>query len=144
MFKQSRPFKRRLFHSWALAFVVVLSCVDLASARSAGGANCLRIDHVNDSPGVWTGIIATEQWLDASVIQTSQKDLRVGQHVHFGIYLVEGNKLMDKSKPQLNPTVIHAGVRITIRCQALKEDGSIYDPKCVEKGCSQLQAGAEP
>jgi hypothetical protein len=143
MSKQRPPFRPPPSRSLALAFLVGLSCVTLPRAGSARDRTCLRIDHVGDTPGLWTGVIATEQWLDATVIKTTQKDLRVGQHVRFGIYLVKGNKLMDKSKPRLRPAVIHAGVRITLLCQAVKGDGAIYDPKCIQTGCRSSLAGAQ-
>ena len=138
MFKLRRPSRHRLFlSSGALVLAALSTCVAVGRGVDSESGTCLRIDHVGESPGLWSGLLATEQWVDATIIRTSQKHLRIGQRVQFGVYIVKGSNLVDKSKAQLNPALIHPGARIRVspRCQALAERGAIYGPDCLEVGC---------
>jgi hypothetical protein len=137
MFRYRRLFRCRVRHSCTVAVAFLSISAGLGRGVSPNGGTCLRIEHVGNPPGVWSGVFASKQWLEATVLKTSQKDLRLGQHVRFGIYILSGNKLMDKSEPGLNPAMIHPGTRITIspHCAPLRKDGVVYDPQCIALGC---------
>ena len=138
MFRFGRLRTRLLSHSRMAALIFLSIGFAFGGTGSPSSTTCLRIDSVGEPPGIWSGQFATEQWLEATVIKTSQKDLEVGQHVRFGIYVVHGDRLMDKSNPRLNPALIHPGTRVTIsgQCVPLKKDGVTYDPHCVRVGCT--------
>ena len=101
------------------------------------GELCVRIDKVGESPGSWSGILASTQWLDATVITSSNGTNRVGDKLTFGLYVVEGDKFADRQTPRLNPKVIFNGALLTLQtkdsCRFEGHIGWVY--ACVKSGC---------
>ena len=68
-----------------------------------------KVIHVYDSPGVWTGLVETDQPIDAVVIRTSSGGFKVGQQLTLGIPVVYSNKLFDHNTVSLSPSHFAAG-----------------------------------
>jgi hypothetical protein len=102
------------------------------------------VDKVGESPGFWSGVIASTQWIDATVLVSSSKDYKVGEKILFGIDVVEGGKFADGQTPRLNPKIIHEGASLTLdtkaSCRAEGSKGWIF--ACVRRGCSKQASGA--
>jgi hypothetical protein len=103
---------------------------------------CIRIDKVGDAPGVWSGVIASTQWLDATIIASSSKGYKVGDKISFALYVVQGDKFADRQKPQLNPKIIFAGATLTLGTkESCRVDGGKgWGYTCVTKGCRKQGA----
>jgi hypothetical protein len=105
---------------------------------------CVKVDKVGESPGFWSGIVASTQWLDATVIASSSKGYKAGDKISFGIYVVYGGKLADSQTPQLNPKIIFAGAVLTLGtkdgCRVEGHTDWVYS--CVKIGCSQHASSA--
>jgi len=62
---------------YGLAVMLLLTMPVLAQVKNKEEI-CVKIDKVGEAPGVWSGLIASTQWLDATVIASSSKDYKVG------------------------------------------------------------------
>lgn len=128
---------------YGLAVMLLLTMPVLAQVKNKEEI-CVKIDKVGEAPGVWSGLIASTQWLDATVIASSSKDYKVGDKISFGLYVVQGDKFADSQTPRLNPKVIFAGAILTLgtqeSCRADGSKGWIFT--CVKKGSSKQASGA--
>jgi hypothetical protein len=105
---------------------------------------CVRIDKVGAAPGVWSGILLSTQWLNATVVVSTSREYKVGDKLSFGMNVVQRDKFADAHTPRLNPKIIHAGAVLTLDTKAsCRADGSTgWVATCIKKGCStQATAG---
>lgn len=121
-------------------WVVVLLLTMPALARTQNqGKICVKIDKVGKAPGVWSGILASTQWLDARIIASSSKEYKVGDSLYFGMYVVQGDKFADSDSPRLSPKIIFSGAILTIgtaaSCRTNGHAGWVYT--CIKKGCNR-------
>ena len=121
-----------------LAVVLLLTVPVLAQTQNQKKI-CVKVDKVGNAPGVWSGIIASTQWLDTKVITSPSKEYKVGDNLSFGMYVVQGDKFADNQLPRLNPKIIYPGAILTIdtkaSCRANGRAGWVYT--CVKKGCNR-------
>lgn len=142
MYEYPRQWRRLIFRSSLLLLVICLVAVASDRRGRVGIQTCLRIENPGEGPGVWSGQLAFEQWIEGTVLRSTQKDLKTGQKIKFGVYVWKGSKLADESKPQLNPKLIHVGAEIGISssCGPLRSDGSSkYDPSCIRISCGNAK-----
>ncbi len=121
-------------------WVVVLLLTVPALARTQNqGKICVKVDKVGKAPGVWSGILASTQWLDAKIIASSSKEYKVGDNLSFGMYVVHGDRFADRQSPRLNPKIIYPGAILTIvtrtSCRTNGRAGWVYT--CIQKGCNR-------
>jgi hypothetical protein len=128
---------------YCLAVLLLLSMPSSAQTYNRDEI-CVRVDKVGESPGFWSGIVASTQWLDATVIASSSKGYKVGDKISFGLYVVQGDKFADRQTPRLNPKIIFAGAILTLGtkdgCRADGSTGWVYS--CVKIGCSKRVSAA--
>jgi hypothetical protein len=128
---------------YCLAVLLLLSMPSSAQTHNRDEI-CVRVDKVGESPGFWSGIVASTQWLDATVIASSSKGYKVGDKISFGLYVVQGDKFADRQTPRLNPNIIFAGAILTLGtkdgCRADGSTGWVYS--CVKIGCSKRVSAA--
>ena len=124
--------------SYILAILLLFIMPVLAQTQNQDRV-CVRVDKVGKAPGFWSGIIASTQWVDATIIASSNKGYKVGDTISFGLYLIKGNEFADTHSPRLNPNIIYAGATLTIdtkaSCRADGSKGWVY--ACIKKGCSR-------
>src|SRR4051794_420094 len=77
-----------------LSIVLLLAIPVVAEAQNREDI-CVKIDKVGEAPGMWSGILAATQWLDATVIFSPNKDYKIGDKLSFGMYVVQGDKFAD-------------------------------------------------
>ena len=91
-------------------------CSSQSSSQTKSSQSiCVRIELVRDAPGSWSGILAAIQTLDATVISTSTTEYKIGEHLTFGVPVVQGDKLADATIPRLNPRLVHKGTTLTLQ-----------------------------
>ena len=82
--------------------------------------------------------MAATQSLAVTVITSSTRDHKVGEHLTFDLYVVKGDKLADPAFPQLNPRILHKGAMVTVQtsdeCKHAGHKDCIFT--CVVPGCS--------
>jgi hypothetical protein len=103
------------------------------------GEVCIRIDKVGDSPGFWSGILASTQWLDATVLASTSKAYRAGDQMTFGLDVVQDDKFANRQTPRLNPKLIFNGAMLTLQMkESCRFDGHIgWIYACVQEGCKK-------
>jgi hypothetical protein len=128
---------------YCLAILLLLTIPALTQTHNRDEI-CVKLDKVGESPGFWSGIVASTQWLDATVIASSSKGYKVGDKISFGIYVVKGNRFADSQTPRLNPKIIFAGAVLTLGtkdgCRVEGHTDWIYS--CVKIGCSKRASSA--
>jgi hypothetical protein len=70
-----------------------LRSLQFSAKAESSRSICVRIDSVEDAPGFWSGTLAATQMLHASVISTSTSEYKFGEHLTFGMSVVQGDKL---------------------------------------------------
>jgi hypothetical protein len=123
---------------FCLSFLLVLAVPVVLEAQSQEDV-CIKIDKVGEAPGMWSGLLAATQWLDATVVFSPSEDFKVGDKISFGLNVVQGDKLADGQTPRLSPKIFYAGAILTVgaraNCRADVSNGCIYTS--VRKGCAK-------
>jgi hypothetical protein len=127
---------------YCLAVLLLLTIPALAQIHNRNEI-CVKVDKVGESPGFWSGIVASTQLLDATVIASSSKGYKIGDKISFGIYVVHGDRFADSQTPRLNPRIIFAGAVLTLGtkdgCRVEGHTDWVYS--CVKIGCSKRASG---
>lgn len=115
-------------------------CSSQSSAQTKSSQSiCVRIELVRDAPRSWSGILAAIQTLDATVISTSTTEYKIGEHLTFGVPVVQGDKLADATIPRLNPRHVHKGTTLTLQTsEACRQPGHTdWIFSCVVLNCTK-------
>jgi hypothetical protein len=119
--------------------MVLLLTVPLLAQNQNPEKICVKVDKVGKAPGIWSGIIPSTQWLDATVIGSSSNAYKVGDNLSFGLYVVHGDKFADSESPRLDSKIIYPGATLTVDTKAScrVNDGNGWISTCTRKGCSR-------
>lgn len=142
-----------LVFGWRQVVTMICLCLTFALFSSSVSAQtdgrdeiCVRVDKVGKAPGIWSGIVAATQSLDATVIASSTKEHKVGDRISFALYVVQGDAFSDRQTPQLNPKLIFVGARVTLgtgqSCRVAGSKEWIYT--CIKRGCRKPVSVAAP
>ena len=69
----------------------------------------LRVLHIYDSPGMWSGVAEFDQPIDVEALQTNSGGFKTGQSFTLGIPIVFPSVLFDHKTVELSPKYIPVG-----------------------------------